>query len=319
MKSEIRLSLSIFALLASATVAFGCSVCGCSLSTDWVAAGYDSTLRGWGIGLRYEYSDQIDLRSGTHSLEGAELTFPDERETQQRTLNRSMWFDFNYGADASLDVAVQLPYYDRFHTTVAEGDTAISTSHATGLGDLRLLAHVQKIQLARSVGLQVGLKLPTGEFDQKFIQGPKSDEPLDRGLQLGTGTTDLLIGLSWFARPAPNLGCFSQLAFDQPFGRRRKFLPSSRLNLSGGLRWLNSSRFTPQLQMNIKMETRERGAEGDYTNSGSVLAYLSPGLAAEVTKHSNAFVFCQLPVYQRVNGLQLEARWLLSFGLRLKL
>jgi hypothetical protein len=30
------------------------------------------------------------------------------------------------------------------------------------------------------------------------------------------------------------------------------------------------------------------------------------------------FAFLQLPVYQRVNGLQLDPRWLLSVGFRFK-
>jgi hypothetical protein len=42
-------------------------------------------------------------------------------------------------------------------------------------------------------------------------------------------------------------------------------------------------------------------------------------VTAEITVHSSAFVFLQLPVYQRVNGLQLEPKWLLSVGVRWKI
>ena len=105
---------------------------------------------------------------------------------------------------------------------------------------------------------------------------------------------------------------------DQPLAARADFLPSASLNLSGGVRWLNSSRFTPQLQLNIKAENREHGAEADTANSSGTLAYLSPGVTVELATHASAFVFVQLPVYQRVNGLQLEPKWLLSVGLRWK-
>ena len=81
---------------------------------------------------------------------------------------------------------------------------------------------------------------------------------------------------------------------------------------------MNPSRFTPQLQLNIKTESREHGAQADAANSGGTLAYLSPGLTAELTPNAHGFVFVQLPVYQRVNGLQLEPRWLLSVGVRMK-
>ena len=161
--------------------------------------------------------------------------------------------------------------------------------------------------------------MPTGRFDQNFVQGPQTGELLDRGLQLGTGTTDLIAGVSWFGQPAANLGTFAQLTLDQSLAARADFLPSNSLTLSGGVRWLNPSRFTPQLQLNVKWEGREHGAEADIANSGGTLAYLSPGITVELAIHTSAFLFVQLPVYQRVNGLQLEPKWLLSFGFRWKL
>jgi hypothetical protein len=113
-----------------------------------------------------------------------------------------------------------------------------------------------------------------------------------------------------------NLGCFAQVTFQQPLAERAGFIPSTSVNVSTGVRWLNSTSFTPQLQLNLKSESREHGAEADTPNSGSTLAYLSPGLTAELGTGATGYVFVQLPVYQRVNGLQLEPKWLLSVGLR---
>jgi hypothetical protein len=258
------------------------------------------------------------LRSGTHAVNRDSLTFPNDDEVQQRTLNRNLWLDLNY-VSGPWSVALQLPYHDRFHTTIAEGDTEISTSQASGLGDVRLLARYQlRRERMSSWSLQFGLKLPTGRFDQIFAEGPQTGELLDRGLQLGTGTTDLLAGVAWFARPATNLGMFAQAALDQPLAERDDFLPSTSFNVSSGVRWLNASHFTPQLQVNVKFEGREHGAEADVENSGSTAVHLSPGITAELTAKSTAFVFVQLPVYQRVNGLQLAPHWLLSTGLRWK-
>ena len=269
--------------------------------------------------VRYEYFEQSDLRSGTSSVDRATLTFPNDNEIQQKTVNRNTWLDLNYVVDSAWAVSVSIPYHDRFHTTIAAGDTDISTSHATGLGDVRLLARYQKFAAAQSYGVQFGLKLPTGSFNQNFADGPQAGELLDRGLQLGTGTTDLILGASWFARPAENLGTFVQATLDQPLAARDGFIPSTSLTLIGGARWLNSSRFTPQLQLNIKAEDREHGVNADTPNSGGTIAYLSPGVTAKLATHTSAFVFVQLPVYQHVNGLQLEPRWLLSVGVRWKL
>ena len=270
-------------------------------------------------GLRFEYFEQSDLRSGTGSVDRSKLTFPTDDEIQQRTVNRNTWFDLNYVVNPSWAVSAAVPYSDRFHTTIAEGDTDISTSRASGLGDIRLLARYQKFSPRQSFSLQFGLKLPTGRFDQNFADGPQAGELLDRGLQLGTGTTDLLAGASWFTRPAENFGYFASVMLLQPLASRDGFLPSTSLTLSTGVRWLNSSRFTPQLQLNLKTEGREHGEQADTPNSGSTIAYLSPGVTAEVTAQTSAFVFVQLPVYQRVNGLQLEPKWLLSLGVRWQL
>lgn len=315
----VRLAILLSVAFAAAPSAvLGCSVCGCSLSSDWAAQGY-GMLPGFETGLRFEYFEQSDLRSGSSSVDRAALTFPNESEIQQRTLNRNTWLDLNYVVNTSWAASVSVPYHDRFHTTIVDGDTDISTSRASGIGDVRLLARYQRFGTTHSFGLQFGLKLPTGRFDQNFAEGPQAGELLDRGLQLGTGTTNLILGASWFARPNANLGTFLQATLEQPLAARAGFLPSTSVNLSGGIRWLNSSRFTPQLQLNIRTETREHGAEADTANSGGTIAYLSPGVTAGLAADASAFVFVQLPVYQRVNGLQLEPNWLLSVGLRWKL
>ena len=310
--------LAALVFSAGASAALACSECGCSLSSDWAAQGYAMTP-GFEAGLRYEYFDQTDLRSGTGSVNRAALSLPNDDEIQQRTLNRNTWLDLNYIFNSSWAVTASVPYSDRFHTTIAEGDTDISTSRASGLGDIRLLARYQQFSLGQSFSLQFGFKLPTGRFDQNFASGPQAGELLDRGLQLGTGTTDLLAGASWFMRPAENLGCFAQVTLQQPLAARAGFLPSASLTLSTGVRWLNSSRFTPQLQLNLKTEGREHGDQADTPNSGGTTAHLSPGVTAELTARTSAYVFVQLPVYQRVNGLQLEPRWLLSVGWRWKM
>jgi len=137
-------------------------------------------------------------------------------------------------------------------------------------------------------------------------------------LQLGTGTTDLLAGLSYFKRPAANIGCFAQVLVDRPLSYRDGFIPSANLGFNAGVRYLNTGSLTPQLQLNLRWDGRERGVNADFANSGDAVGYLSPGVTAEIPRGGSAFVFFQLPVYQRVNGLQLEPHWLLSLGVSYK-
>jgi hypothetical protein len=313
-----RMALVALALAGGAARGRGCSICSCSLNSDWglLGAGGNS---GWSFDSRYEYTNQTTTRCGTQQFDRSTVTFPTDNEIQLSTLNRTLWLGVDLAGASRWGVAVQLPVIDRDHATVAGGDTNVSTSHGRGIGDVRLVGRYRLTQTSNSSwSLQFGLKLPSGRIDQTFATGPQAGEALDRGLQLGSGTTDLIAGLSIFGRPLPELGTFAQATIVQSVAQRDGFSPSPSLTVSGGVRWLNSSRITPQLQVNAKWEGRERGAKADIENSGSVVVALSPGLTAEITNRIHAFAFVQVPVYQRVNGLQLEPRWQLSIGIRIQ-
>lgn len=316
MISTIRnFPLMFIALGGLAAGARACSVCGCSLSSDWAAQGYAS-MPGLALDLRTEYSDQDDLREGSHRADRAEFTFPNDDEIQQETLNRALWLGIDGVINDHWAVNAQLPYFDRFHSTIAEGDTAVSEAKASGLGDLRLVGRYQDYSPSHSWSLQAGLKLPTGRDDQTFYDGPQAGTLVDRGLQLGTGTTDFLGGASYFWRPATHLGTFVQANVDVPLAEHQQFKPSSSLGASVGARYLNTSSVTPELQVNSRWDGRESGELADRPNSGGVTLYASPGASVQISKSITSYVFVQVPVYQHLNGLQLEPKWVLSLGVR---
>ena len=174
--------------------AFGCSSCGCTLNSDWSSQGY-TTSSGLHWDLRYDYFDQSELRSGTRGVSRSDVPLPAEREVQQNTINRNLTLGLDYSPARNWGVNVLIPYFDRPHTTYDEGETELSGSHSRGLGDVRVVARYQGFQPDLSIGVQFGLKLPTGEIGDTFRSGPLAGETVDRGLQLGTGTTDLLLGV----------------------------------------------------------------------------------------------------------------------------
>jgi hypothetical protein len=312
------LPLAVGMLSALTSTVYGCSVCGCSLSSDWTAQGYGMSP-GLEESVNYQYYNQDNLRSGTGNADKALYPFPNDQEIQQDTLTRSTTLGLDYVAAPNWGFGLQMPYFDRFHSTVAPSDTQISESHADGIGDIRLLARYQIFHRSKSFGIQFGLKLPTGEFNQDFATGPQAGNLVDRGLQLGTGTTDAILGLSYFGRPVSFLGYFAQATVQHALGSRDEFIPSSTLNLNIGVRYLNTSIITPLIQLNARWDTRERGYYADIENSGDAAFYISPGLSTQVGTNESLFAFVQLPVFQRVNGLQLDPRWLLSIGFRFRI
>lgn len=302
------------ALLASPILANACSSCGCTLSTDWDSQGLVAKP-GLRFDFRYDYLNQSQLRSGSHGVDRDDLALPNEREIEFDTINRyaTVGLDDSRG-DWGLNL--QLPLVRRTHSTYPEDETELSYSHSSGLGDARLMFRYQGLTAEKNLGLQVGLKLPTGRHDVRFHAGTEAGEPLDRGLQPGTGTTDLLLGVFRFGPISQNLDYFAQALVQAPLNSSDEFRPGAAVNLNLGLRYLASERFVPELQLNARNAWKDSGANADRANSGGSLVNLSPGLSIRLGERLNGFAFVQVPLLQHVNGLQLAPRYTASVGLR---
>jgi hypothetical protein len=302
-------------LLATGSGAsLACSACGCTLNADWATQGLTSRT-GLTADLRYDFFDQADLRSGTGHVDRAALSLPNEQEIQQRTVNRNVTLTLDYGLTPDWGVTLTLPWVERRHTTIAEGDSAISSSRSDGVGDVRVIARYTGLSEGRDWGLQFGLKLPTGDsHGVRFDGGPQQGEMLDRGLQSGTGSTDLLVGAFKFGAFSETADWFGQALLQIPVSADRAFKPGVGANLTAGVRYRGFESVVPQLQVNSRIERRETGSEADTPNSGATLVYLSPGATFNVTQRTSVYLFGQVPVYQRVNGYQLEPRWSVSAG-----
>jgi hypothetical protein len=307
--------LALVSLGLVPAAAWACSSCGCSLSNDMFATG--GNPGGLWADLRFDYFNQNQLRTGTGKVDVGSITLPTDREIQQETINRNYNLFLDYAPNADWGIAAQIPYFNRYHTTITPGDEDISTSHTKSIGDARFLARYRGLSADRSVGLLLGVKLATGSFHNNFISGPQEGEPLDRGLQPGTGTTDLLIGAYTFGAVNRDWDYFAEAILQQPLNSREGFRPGTGLNVSLGARYMSFEGVTPQIQLNMRTEGRESGVNADVENSGATLVYLSPGVNVKLSPKANAYAYLQLPVYQRVNGYQIEARYSVSVGIRL--
>ena len=305
---------ALLTLAAASADALACSACGCTLNADWATQGLTSRT-GLTADLRLDVFNQDDLRSGTGRVDRSTLALPNDQEIQQRTLNRNATLTLDYGLDADWGVTLMLPWLDRRHTTIAEGDTALSASRSSSVGDVRVLARYTGWSEAHDWGLQFGLKLPTGDsHGVDFDGGPQQGQMLDRGLQPGTGSTDLLVGVFKFGAIGESADWFGQALLQVPVVADRAFKPGVGANLTAGVRWRGLGAVVPQMQFNSRLERRETGSEADTPNSGATLVYFSPGATFDVGEKTSVYLFGQVPVYQRVDGLQLEPKWSLSAG-----
>jgi len=302
-------------LLAAASAdALACSACGCTLNADWATQGLTSRT-GLTADLRADWFDQDDLRSGTGRVDRAALPLPDDEEIQQHTINLNATLTLDYGLDQDWGVTLMLPWLVRHHATIAEGDTDVSSARSSSIGDVRVIARYTGWSEDKDWGLQFGLKLPTGDsHGVDFDGGPQRGQMLDRGLQPGTGSTDLLVGIFKFGAVGDSADWFGQALLQIPVASDRAFKPGIGANLTAGVRWHGLGAVVPQAQFNSRIEKRETGSEADTPNSGATLVYFSPGATINLSDRTSVYLFGQVPVHQRVNGLQLEPKWSLSAG-----
>lgn len=287
----------------------GCAACECTLNSDWESQGY-STAQGFKLDLDYLFLDQTQLRSGTRKISVGDV--PVGQELEDYTHNNIVTLGLSYVFNADWGVSLQLPYTVRDHATFGGDHDEYDTSSTSSIGDIRLVARYQGFTSSHHLGMQLGIKLPTGSSTKTF----RSGEPLDRGLQPGTGTTDLIAGIYYFNDLGKDWNWFAQATVQTAFNYRSDYKPGTAENLDAGIRYTRFKRIIPQLQINTRISGRDVGVEADSFDSGGTVINVSPGVTVEVTNKMAAFVFVQVPVYQNLNGYQLAPRWSLSAGIR---
>jgi hypothetical protein len=311
------ISTAVLALLNSSP-SYACSACGCAMSTDWTGPdwnGVPASMQGVKVDFRYDFVNQNELRSGTEKIDPSAIELPSDEEIQQSTLTRYYTLGLDYSINPSWGLNIQLPWLSRDHGAIAEDTADVTSSHTGGLGDVRVLGRYTGLRADGSIGLQFGLKLPTGTIHHNFSDGPAAGEVLDRGLQNGTGTTDLLLGAYYLGSFASRWQHAEQIQLKQALNSMEAFRPSTQGSLNLSLRYRATDWLMPQLQVNAKVEGRELGEQGDYENSGSRALYLSPGATVSAGAHVSGYGFVQLPVYQDYTGKQLAPPYIVTVGL----
>jgi hypothetical protein len=315
-----RVALFGLACSIAPVSSWACASCGCVLSAD-AATGY-AAAAGWRLGVEYDYVHQDQLRSGTRAAYGV----PDGNELERETLNRYATFGLSYSPNSSWTIDLRVPYVRRTHTTYGEFDSTqalpdISGSRSASWGDIKLIGSYQGLLPTHNLGLQLGVKLPTGHYGTmvNFSSGPNADTPLDASLQPGTGSTDLIVGAYYFQAISQTLDIIANAQFQDVVRHRQDqpgndFSPGNATTLNVGLRYAGNARWVPQLQVNWLRKQADQGALADAPNTAGTVAYLSQGVTVRVLNKLQVFGFLQLPVYSKLDGYQLFPRWTVSVG-----
>ena len=232
---------AIFLVLLAAPSVQACGACGCTLNSDWASQGY-ALKPGFRLDLRYDYFNQDQLRSGTQTVDRGSFALPNDQEIQQKTLNRNLTLTLDYTPNADWGVALVVPTYNRYHVTIAAGDTDPSFSQANGLGDVRVLGRYQGFLDDHSFGVQFGVKLPTGGTKQTFNAGAEVGQPAGCGPATGHGHHGSAAGFYAFGSLGPDWGCFGQVLFQKPLAEKNGFKPGGwrERELRFALHWVRA-------------------------------------------------------------------------------
>ena len=306
--------------LAPLTAAASCGSAFCTINTSWDAHG--AWLEsGWSLDLRYEWIRQDQPRHGTSDVGVGEIP---RHHDEVRTVNRNLLGSVDYTFNQDWGVNVLFPMVDRQHDHVHNhmGGQVRESWDFTEAGDVRVMARrrlstredASRSSVATS-GVNFGVKLPTGSTDVRNGEG----EPAERSLQPGSGTTDAVLGAYYSVhRPLLDLSWFVQGLAQLPVNTHDEYRPGNRLGVDAGVRYDAGDRLGLLLQLNTLFKGRDRGAESEPEDTGGTFVFLSPGVSYAVTKQFQAYGFVQLPVYQRVNGVQLVPQYAVAVGLNVR-
>jgi len=313
---RIAVALTLpLALVCPTPAHASCGSAFCTLMTDRYAQGTGEPHAGWSLDLRLESVTQDRLRSGTSNIDPAAVTGEEAIERHSRNLN--VVTTVGYGLDEHWSVALRVPVVHRDHLhDLLDAETGQPTTSEswrfTRLGDLQASTRWQTLSTdgRTSYALIGGLQLPTGSITEHNADGSRAE----RAMQPGSGTTDVVLGVA--ARRAVGLkdAVIAQAGVTQALNEREQFKPGRRLDVSAG--W--SHAFTHQVgavvQLNYRHRERDSGLEAEPDNSGSTTLNLSPGFTLGLGHSSTLYAYVQLPLYQRVNGIQLVPEHALAVG-----
>jgi hypothetical protein len=255
--------------------------------------------------IEYDYQDQnIDW----HGSSRAPAADNGDKRIETNFFDAGLQYYFN----RAWGVQVEIPYDDRlFKTTGGATGNEIVSQHWSDLGDIRVHGLYSGFFADQSLGIDFGLKLPTGKWGHNDAY-----DDVDRDSEIGTGSTDLLLG--GYYRNAltvdGSVDWFAQTELDVPMFIRDQYRPGVESDNALGV-YLNNMRLgnvkiSPIAPVLASIKGHDSGANSaNPTASGYERILLSPGVEFHVHPFM-VYADVELPVYQSFHGDQLTASWL---------
>lgn len=291
--SRLFVAAAFLAALASPSPVLACA-CGCGIFDVGTSALLPTKPGGFAY-LEFAHMNQNkNWRGGKRGSDDA------NEDKQIKTNFFTAGVQYMFGR--SWGVMAEIPYWNRlFKTTDASSGEVVDAIHSS-VGDIRVRGVYSGFSEDMSSGVTFGLKLPTGDYTYANY---------DRDTQIGTGSTDLLLGAYKRGRfGASAWNWFSNLQWDEPAIAAGGYRPGAEVNAVAGAYYegwsLGSVGVSPTAQAVFSNRWRDSGPLAMSADTGYRRLLLAPGFevtAGRVRAHADA----GFPVAQFVNGNQLIA------------
>jgi len=295
------LSLCAVVIMGIPQLALACA-CGCGVF-DVQTGSMLPNGPGGTVWTEYDFMNQNINWNGT-SVAPAANNDDKVIRTHFITVGGQYMFNREWGVNA------EVPYWDRYFKTTDDGGNIVGFNH-DNFGDVRLKGIYSGFSEDMSTGVTFGFKLPTGDY--KYAN-------FDRDTEIGTGSTDVLLGAYHLGRLTHDASWdwFVNGELDQPFIISDGYRPGSEFDAVAGVyydRWsVGGVKIAPIVQLISSYRLSDRGPAANTDNSGYKRVLFSPGV--EVSKDSwRLYADVALPVYQDVTGNQLIAPALFKVAL----
>lgn len=299
MKNFIKTLFAVIFLLAlSCKTALACA-CGCGVFSVGTSALIPNCQGGTAF-LQYDHLTQS--RNWSKEKKSDEHNHDTKIATQTITAGAQYMFNRSWG------LAARIPYVTRANSQMHhdENEELMSSKIRTNsVGDIRVNAIYSGFLDDMSSGITFGLKLPTAQENARNVE---------RNMQIGTGSTDFLIGGYKLGKFSNNskLNWFAQTNWQHAFLVHRGYRVGDEISAAAGIfydagKFYGIKKVGPILQITAAKRLKDKSWASDQQNSGYSQAFFAPALELNFNKFK-IYADIEFPIYRNVNGNQLVAQ-----------
>jgi hypothetical protein len=269
--------------------------CGCGVFAVGTSSNFPTDAGAMAY-VEYDFMNQNKNWSGNASA-------PAENNDDKRIRTSFYTAGFQYVFDDGWGVMAEIPYWSRYFKTTDDDTGDIVGFKHGAVGDVRLQASYSGFSDDRTTGVTFGVKLPTGDF---------SYQGFDRDTSIGTGSTDILLGVYHVGNLTADYSWnwFANAQIDAPVASQAGYTPGGEADAVVGISYndwsVGNVKIAPILEAIASYRLHDSGINADRPDSGYQRALIAPGVEFDV---SNIKIYANvaLPVYQHVTGNQLTA------------